>query len=285
MAERTPLIGLDVGGSSVKHGLVDPNQPLDFTVQSTPINSRGTADEIISTLADVIASHLASAPQVSRIGFGFPGPFDYKSGVSWITGLEKYEAVYGLNIGEILRTRLGKSELNFRFRNDAEAAIVGEANFGAGQSCSRIIGLTLGTGFGSAFTIDGRVVTSGEGVPTDGWLYPLVVSDERADDVFSTRGLLKRFAAAGILLDRIRAADESTDEVRAVYADFGAHLGAFLRPFVQEFRADCVLVMGGIARAMPLFQTAMEAALPQTHIEYGKLGQRAAILGAVREWI
>ena len=293
MAERKPVIGLDVGGSSVKHGLVNPAHPLDFDVQVTAINSQGTADAIIGTLADIIATYRREQPQVNRVGFGFPGPFDYPAGISLITGLEKYEALYGLNIGAMLREKLDAPNLHIRFRNDAEAAIVGEANFGVGQPYSRIIGVTLGTGFGSAFVVDGRSVVRGEGVPANGWLYPIAFGDERADDVFSTRGLLRRFASSGISASSITEVDQADDVVQAVFAAFGADLGRFLRPFARQFDAECVIVMGGIAEAIHLFQSQLESeleseagnGLPQTAVKRGILGQRAAVLGAVQEWV
>ena len=293
MAESEPVIGLDVGGSSIKHGLVDPAHPLDLAVRVTPINSQGTAGEIIGTLADIIAMHRAEGPQVNRVGFGFPGPFDYEAGISLITGLEKYEALYGLNIGEMLREKLDAPDLHIHFCNDAEAAIVGEANFGAGQPYSRIIGVTLGTGFGSAFVMDGRSVVSGEGVPANGWLYPIAFGNQRADDVFSTRGLLRRFAMSGISISTITEVNQTDVAVQAIFADFGADLGRFLRPFARQFRAECVIVMGGIAGAVHLFQSQLASelesesgnGLPWTAVKRGILGQRAAVLGAVQEWV
>ncbi|MEZ4637552.1 MAG: ROK family protein [Caldilineaceae bacterium] len=94
-------------------------------------------------------------------------------------------------------------DLNVRFRNDAEAAIVGEARFGAGRGLHRLIGLTLGTGSGSAFLIGGVPQIGGPGVPPNGWIYPLLFEGTQADDVFSIRGLLGRCHAAEIAVDSV----------------------------------------------------------------------------------
>lgn len=269
------VIALDVGGSSVKHGWIDLDQPTVFAIQTTPIDSQGSADAIIGSLADIVRTY-----PFDDIAFGFPGPFDYASGVSYITGLEKYESLYGLNIADRLRKALGQPERRIRFRNDAEAAIIGEAIYGSGASCQRIIGVTLGTGFGSAFIADGETVVSGEEVPENGWLYPFKFNGVRSDDAFSTRGLLDRFHAAGVHVTHIAAVDESDPQVQRVFSQYGSDMGQFLAPFAQAFRADCIIILGGISGAFALFSTELAAALAPVRAIKGQLEARAALLGA-----
>ena len=59
------------------------------------------------------------------------------------------------------------------FRNDAEAAINGEANYGAGQDFDSVIGITLGTVLGTAFIVNGVSVHAGQGIPPNAELFPL----------------------------------------------------------------------------------------------------------------
>ena len=125
------------------------------------------------------------------------------SGPLWvclIEGVEKYGAIHGVDIRADLQARLHLRDLPILFRNDAEAAVVGEARYGAGRDYRRLIGVTLGTGCGSAFLEDGLPVTKGPGVPPNGWLYPVLFRGIRADDLFSRRGLEAR-------LDRGQALD------------------------------------------------------------------------------
>jgi glucokinase len=101
--------------------------------------------------------HLSEShtPDLLGVAFGFPGPFDYEAGICLIEGVEKYGALYGVNIRDAIRTRLDLGDLPILFRNDAEAAVVGETRYGAGRNYPRVIGVTLGTGCGSAFLVDG----------------------------------------------------------------------------------------------------------------------------------
>ncbi len=277
------VVALDVGGSAVKSGLVAPEQQIVDDVRLTPMDSRGSAEQILATLASILADHLAAGDGAQGAAFGFPGPFDYAKGVCLIRGVAKFDALYGVNVGAALQALLGKPELEFRFRNDAEASIVGEAVYGAGRAYRRVLGLALGTGCGSAFVADGSVVTKGAGLPPNGWLYPVEFRGQRADDLFSTRGLLARFRDRGTDADDVaaalRIAGSRNEGIIESFEAFGADLGEFLKPFVAAFHADAVLILGGIARAFDAFAPQVSKAIPGPVLK-GELGARAALLGA-----
>ena len=217
------------------------------------------------------------------IGFAFPGPFDYATGVCRITGVEKFESLFGIDIGAALRAHLPGFVAPIRFRNDAEAAIAGEVRYGAGRPYRRVLGVTLGTGIGSAFFEAGLPVLRRTGVPENGWLYAEPACDARADDVFSIRGLTARLRVAGVMADSVKTAADLAQAgdpaAQAVFARFGADLGAFLQPFVAAFGADAVLTLGGIGNAFDLFGPSLLAQLSVPALP-GELGVRAPLLGA-----
>ena len=227
-APSSRVIALDVGGTSVKSALVTPRGQIIGKPSVTPIDSSSEAENILKTFAQIINTYLGERHTSNLLGvaLGFPGPFDYAAGISLIEGVEKYGAIYGVNIRAALRTRLNLRDLPIVFRNDAEASVVGEARYGAGRDYRRLIGVTLGTGCGSAFLVDGVPVTSGTGVPPNGWLYPVLFRGLRADDVFSRRGLEARLQAAGIterdVKDAAAAARVGDVGARQAFEAFGA---------------------------------------------------------------
>ncbi len=283
---QSPIIGLDVGGSTLKSGLVNLRLPRICDMRETPIESNGSAPQILRNVHAIIGAHLthtAIAASVS-IGIAFPGPFDYSAGICWIQGLAKYAALYGVNITQALQSYGDLARATIRYRNDAEAAVVGEAVFGAGRGYSRIIGLTLGTGCGSSFLENGRPLTSGEGVPANGWLYPMLYQGARADDLFSTRGLAARLACASgtpqpninLASDLARSGDKA---LLQGFHSFGHDLGTFLLGFVERFKPEAVLVLGGIAQAFDLFGLALQNMLA-VPVLVGQLGNAASLYGA-----
>jgi len=291
------IIALDVGGSSVKSGLIDPDwlrhppDPFPITgiqATTTPVQTEAAAPVVLGALAGVIRAEMVKAGErpVLGVGFGFPSPFDYERGICLIDHIYKYQALYGMDVGAALRAELGQPELLITFRNDAEAAIVAEAVFGAGRPYRRVIGLTLGTGLGSSFVVDGVRQTDGPGVParSGGFLFPEPYRDATADDYFSTRGLLKRLqeadAGVGSVADgAARAASGGDTRLAAVFAAWGADLGVFLAGYARDFQPEAVVLLGGIARAFDLFAPALSAAVGVPALP-SALGETAALIGA-----
>jgi glucokinase len=285
LSPNARVIALDVGGTSVKSALVAPGGQVIGKPSITYIDSSGEADRILETFAQIIRTHLAENHTSDLLGvaFGFPGPFDYHAGICLIEGVEKYGAIYGVNMRDALSARLDLGDLPILFRNDAEAAVVGEARYGAGRDYRRLIGVTLGTGCGSAFLFDGVPVTSGPGVPPNGWLYPMLFRGLRADDVFSSRGLESRLGSAGVTQRNVKDAAETARAgdlvARQVFEAFGADLGSFLDAHAVAFAAEAVLVLGQIARAIDLFGPPLRQALSVPALP-GERGPDAALLGA-----
>ena len=279
------VIALDVGGTSVKSALVAPGGPVIGKPSITPIDSSSEADSILSTFTQIISAHLRESHTSHLLGvaLAFPGPFDYPAGICLIEGVEKYGAIYDVNLRDALRARLDLRDLPILFRNDAEAAVVGEARYGMGRDYRRLIGVTLGTGCGSAFVVDGVPVISGPGVPPNGWLYPVLFRGLRADDLFSRRGLEARLRSAHVTERNVKAAAAAARAgdigARQVFEAFGADLGTFLNSFAVTFAAEAVLVLGRIAGAMDLFGPPLRHALSVPALP-GERGPDAALLGA-----
>lgn len=277
------VIALDVGGSSVKSGVVRcTTPPAVVDRRQTALDHRAPADQLIALLAGIIAAHLPTTEPPCGVAFGVPSPFDYTNGVSLMQ--HKFAALYAVDLGAALRATLQQPALAIRYRNDAEAAIVGEVLFGRQQIGRRVLGITLGTGIGSSFLDAGRPIASDASVPPNGALWSLPhPAGGRADDHFSTRGLLQRLqrvvpsvanvaAAAAIA----RAGDGA---LQTAFADFGRELGAFVAPHMARFGAQALLVLGGIARALDLFGPTLRAEL-SVPVYGGTLGADAPLLGA-----
>ncbi len=268
------VIAVDVGGSTLKSGLVQKGRVLG-EVRLTPIDSQAEAEEILQLLSDTIRFH---SQEPLDVAFGFPGPFDYREGVCKMEGVAKYASLYDLNLRQELQQRLGQRRI--LFRNDAEAAILGEALFGSVKSYDRVMGLSLGSGCGSAFLVTGVPQREGRGVPPDGWVYPLLYDGERADDLFSIRGLRRRLEQvgfAGTIPEAAQAACQGNLDVLEVWMGFGRDLGRFSAPLAHEFGAQAILLVGGISGASDLFTPHLAGEVP---ILLGQLGRAAALLGA-----
>jgi glucokinase len=279
------VIALDIGGSSVKSGIVSSDHILLNEPLITVIEPSDTAEKLLNVFSSVIHEHVPMVRREEILGIclAFPGPFDYEKGICYIKGQAKYADLYGIDIGACLSADPGLSAIPVRFTGDAEAAVLGEARYGTGKPFNRIIGITLGTGFGSAFVENGTVVTSGEYIPENGWLYTVPFRGKIADEIFSSRGILAALAHAGVAAEDVKCAAETARngdrEAQDVFSAFGHDLGTFLTPFVESFQPDVVMLLGGITGAIDLFWKPLEHLLPVPVIT-SNLGIAAPLLGA-----
>ena len=249
---------LDVGGSSVKAGRVGDDGRTIGDVTVTVLDHDASADELIDRLAT--AARTVDAGEA--IALAIPEPFDYDAGVSLMT--HKFASLHGIDVVARLTAKLG-GERDVRCCNDAAAAVMGEAVAGAGAEHRRVLGITLGTGLGAAFVVDGRPVRSIDGLVI-GDLYAQTLDDGRlADDALSARGYQERRSAGEVDID----------------ATFGRELGAFLRPVVATIHADIVVVGGGGTASFDRFAEAARGELP-VPFRCAALDAWAPLIGAAR---
>jgi glucokinase len=264
-------IALDVGGTSIKSAIVAENGTVVAeSVRQTPVNSKGSYNEIISTFIEPLAFSFDYAEKnglsIVGIGLGIPGPFDFVKGVSLIQGVDKYEAIFGVNLRETFRERLhlpGKFPIYFEM--DAWTFVRGEAWLGAGKGFHRIIGITLGTGMGSGFIVGEEIVTDGPGVPPIGWIGGLPFGNGILDDRISRRGIIQRYLEmchpaenkidVKDIAERAQAGDPCAIHT---FQETGKIIGEKTSPLAQAFGAECVIIGGQISKSCQLFMPAIE---------------------------
>jgi glucokinase len=284
-------IGADVGGSHISCAAIDlvQGEVIAGTEQRVPVNNGGSAAEIYRQWALAVNAVIAPLPAGSLVGIGFaiPGPFDYQGGISKMQ--HKFAGIYEQNIPGALQELLS-IPLPMRFLNDAIAFAVGEAWLGQGRGRERVVAITLGTGFGSAFVEAGAPVTERVDVPPQGCLWHLPFEQGIADDYFSTRWLVQAYEQeTGKSMPHAKAVADAclTDaHARRLFERFGENLARFIGPWLERFRAE-VLVMGGnitgaYAHFGPTYEQGLQAqglALPSLP---SLLGEQAAMIGSAR---
>ena len=140
------VVGVDVGGSHITAALVDLSSRvvLQDTWTRKSVNSHGEVAEIITSWGSAIKEAARyNDVKVGKVGIGMPGPVDYQTGTCFIKGQDKYEALYGLNLKDLLANALDLASADIRLMNDAACFLQGEAFGGAGKDFSRVVGLTL----------------------------------------------------------------------------------------------------------------------------------------------
>ncbi len=286
-------IVLDIGGSHITCAAVQITEGrlIVGSEARASYHHEASADHIFQCWAKALNETLAHIhpDDLAGIGFAIPGPFDYANGVSEMQ--HKFRNLYGLHIPTHLQPLLisGKP-MPMRFLNDASAFTVGEAWLGEGKSYRRVVAITLGTGFGSAFTLDGVPVVSGPSVPKEGCLWHLPFLDGIADDYISTRWFVKTYAAhTGETVSGVRELIERAEQdpyIQELFDTFGKNLALCLSGPLKQFQAEVLIIGGNIAHTFSHFRGTLEKGLHEaqvtTHVRLSQLKENAALIGGAR---
>lgn len=196
------IIGIDVGGTGIKHGLVSEEGQL-FHFNTVATEAWKGPDHVIDRIAFCIQnlrdiSH-AESYEVYGIGIGFPGPLNPKSGL--ILNAPNMPGFVNIPLRDRIRERFN---IPTTLENDANAAVYGEWWCGSGKGSQNMIGLTLGTGVGGGIILHGRLYSGVDG--TAGEMGHMTVEPDGFLCNCGNRGCLETLASGTSLVRRAREA-------------------------------------------------------------------------------
>ena len=274
------ILTVDIGGSHITSGICDMKtyNIINKSITRLDVICQGTADDILSTWFTAIQETMEKVNvEICGLAFAIPGPFDYINGISYIKNLTKYDSLYGIDIRKYFSDKLDLQLSQIKFRNDAEAILIGEVLKGAGaeKHIEKAIGLTLGTGFGSAFFNLAETV--------DMSLYCFPFKEGIADEFFSTRWFQKKCLElsgkhiSGVK-DLIKIEDISLTE--EIFEEFATNLSKFMKEHLHKLKPDILILGGNIAKSANHFLPQLKVNLNFTSIKIATLGENAALVGA-----
>ncbi len=155
-AQRPLFLGIDVGGTNTKIGLVDNvGNTLGYTIIDTE-EPRGPADamkRVVVASKQMLEALGLKLEDVARVGLGTPGSQDIPKGM--LIAPPNHPHWHNFPIVACLESEIG---IGVSFANDANAAGWGEFWVGTGAKYSSMVLLTLGTGVGGGIIIDNKLV-------------------------------------------------------------------------------------------------------------------------------
>ena len=282
------VLGVDIGGTHITAATVDMKSRvlLPQTQVREHINAAGSVEEITTAWAAAMeAAIVKSGRPVRQIGIAMPGPFDYANGIALMQGQGKYDALYGVDVIALVAGKLGLDKSAIRTLNDAACFLQGEVFGGAAQGYSRAIGMTLGTGLGTA--------RYKNGLAEDADLWKTPFGESIAEEYLSSRWFVKRYTElTGKQLPHVKAMVDRLPQEPAVgeiFREFGENLAKFLVSFIQEAEPEVLVLGGNISKAHALFEPALLQGLAQQNclipIKTAILAEEAALLGAASLWV
>jgi glucokinase len=277
------VIGVDLGGTKILAGILDETGVLgELRECPTPTSSQDALlDALVETVADL------REPGIEAVGVGVPARINQRTGAALGS---VNTPIHDVRMRDELEGRLG---MRVGVINDGSAAALAEFVHGAGRGTRDLVLLTLGTGVGGGFVLDGQLYP--------GWSevgHMVIVEDgEPCQGLCTGRGHVESYCS-GRAADRLArevigpsaTARDLVEQRHPALGGIGRHLGAAIASLINLFDPDVVVVGGGFGVAAGelllgparqlILRDALAPAGETVQLEIAELGPEAGVIGA-----
>lgn len=305
-------IGIDLGGTAVKIGLVSEQGELinhQQIVTRREMSYLTVISDIIETSQSIVQQIDFDWGKIKGIGMGIPGLIDLENGV--------VKFAPNLNWVDVPIKEIFEEKLNIPFKidNDANLAALGESWTGAGKGHKHIVMATLGTGIGSGIIIDGKILHGKSGMAAE--LGHIPISNEKIqcgcgsfdclETVSSATGIKRkgeevvRSRKISLLTERfadnldklsakdvIDAAKDGDKEALNIINNAGKLLGRGLAVAADLLDPEIIIIGGGLSLAGDIifnpirkefYKTGLDNIVKNINIVPAILGNKAGMTG------
>ena len=294
-------IGIDVGGTNVKLGIVDASAKVvarsSFSTQSFMQTPERLIVAISHAVVDLLKTAEISKSDVQGIGIGLPGLVDAAGGVVRI--LPNIPGWKDVPLKKILEKKLRVPTL---IENDVNMITLGEWRYGAGKGVGNLICMTLGTGVGAGLILNNEIFR-GPGFAA-GEIGHVPLNEEGPACGCGGYGCFERyvgnkslqkwaadvFSKKDIALEEVfRKAMEGKKKALKFWQDVGIRVGTGLVGPVNILNPECVIIGGGVARSFEFIAPAIKKTLDRramrtqaamVRIVRARLDDDAGLIGA-----
>lgn len=312
-------IGVDLGGTNIKAGLVDMEAGRVIASTSIPTLAREGHDAVLQRMVDVVKrvlteNHLTTA-EVGGIGVGLPGVVDLENGTTKF--LPNLPGTWpNVPVRQVISDQTG---IPVSLLNDVRAITLGEWRFGAGKGVDTMACFAIGTGVGGGLVIDNKLNLGLGGAA--GELGHQIIDYNGPRCGCGNHGCLEAFASGpaiaalgmkavvqglttsiGKLVDYdlnkisadviARAANDGDQVAREIWEQVGAYYGFAIANIVVAVGPRKVVMAGGVAAAGELLLTPIRRTLKErisfmpidkVEIVSAQLGNNAGVMG-LAQW-
>lgn len=308
----TIYLGIDIGGTAVKFGLVDEDGNMVSKVSEYPVRFDNYETPIIETVVKsagiFMEANSKSFTEIAGIGVSATGGINSKLGI--VEGsaghIKNWE---GTNIKARLESEFG---VNTEVLNDANAAALGEMWKGAAIGKENVVVMTIGTGVGGGIIVDSKILLGRKGFAGEIGHIPVNVDGE--DCSCGNKGCIEHYGSTSALVRNVKEAVISgeikgieagkvdgrlifkevaagNDTVKKYVDEWISYISATLVGLVHIFNPEMIILGGGVSRQKELFvnkvrEKVLKGVMPNfaigLSVEAAELGNDAGIIGAVR---
>lgn len=289
-------MGIDVGGTNVKIGIVDREGGMESKIKYPTADLR-ESESFIHGYISMLEQEFAKHPQVHEVGIGIPGTLSLDR--STCLEIPAIPMLNGVNLKSRLKEKFPEKE--FLLENDANVAALGEYYFSGAKVPENYLFVTLGTGVGSAAIINRKIFIGGDGNGME-LGHILSKNGKELEENIGKRGIMKR---AHQLLEKKKTSLSKLNEIDPkliiqealsgdkvsikIYREVAEYLGEGLVATIRLLDIKTILIGGGLSAGFDLIYDKLLETLEfnltpyytkELQIRKAVLGNDAGIIGA-----
>ncbi|MDD5431826.1 MAG: ROK family protein [Candidatus Omnitrophica bacterium] len=293
------LIGIDLGGTNLKVALLDLNYKIK-SKQFLPTQSYNNKEKLINAICylvnKIIKDNYLNKKDIYAIGIGLPGPIDAEHGV--VHSLTNIAGWRNVKLRNILEKKLA---LKVFIDNDVKVMTLAEFKLGSARKFKNSLCLTLGTGVGGAFILDGKIFRGTNNAA--GEIGHLLLNEDGPKcncggkaclETYIGNSRIQEFARKvfkrNITLEEVSLLAKKQNKLAIdVWKRVGFCLGLALTGVTNILNLDAVVIGGGVSKAGKILfdevrktirSRGMHVQAKHVKVLKAKLGNEAGFIGA-----
>ena len=276
------FVGFDIGASSIKAVLVKNREVIKSLVRDLPGHLDGLLLALIKIYTDLIAG--LSHEELGGVGFGFAGIMDLERRIMLNSPNIKY--LNDQPIRELLEERFRGCLI--KIEHDAHCFLLAEKKIGLAENLNNVFYLTLGSGIGGAWMINGRIFFGAHGAA--GEVGHMIVDIEKHLDFeeFGSNKFIKKTLGISSMEagKKSRSGDKAAE---AALEQLGKNLGVGSANIINIFDPEMIILSGGLSSSASLIWPGIQEGIAkfvisplakETKIVFSQLGRFGGALGA-----
>lgn len=248
MMNNKILVGVDLGGTNVRSGLVNGQEITK--IDSDRIQSKSDEATVIKQVVDSISKVMS--PKVEAIGIGVPGILDTKEGIVYdVQNIPSWKAV---PLKSILENHF---QIPVLMNNDANCFAAGEWHYGMGKKKNNLTGLILGTGVAAGLICEGKLY---EGRNCGAGEFGMIPYLDHNYEFYCSGNFFSHFHQSSGEEVYKRAASGELAALQ-IFQEYGKHLSLLIKTILYAVDPEMIVMGGSVSKAFPFFRATLWAEL------------------------